>query len=153
MTRPSEPASLKKIVSPISRSNQLSLVPEIQMNFMSPSPIYAGILCRSCVTDFSWGDATYMSAYLRKGAHNRPKSNLINQRILLELLTGIWGNGYLEKQKLLKDSFITKAHYIVNDSSQKLKTWSTLHSLQQLSRLETPFQVAQLCEPLPHRLT
>lgn len=96
------------------------------------------------VTDFSWEDSTQMSAYLRKGAHDRPKSSLINQQILLELLTGIWRNGYLEEWKLLKDSFITKAHYSVNDSSQKLETRSTLYSLQQLSRLETPFQVAQL---------
>ena len=39
-----------------------------------------------------------------------PKPNLVNQWVLLWLLTGIWVSGYLQEQKWFKDNSITKAH-------------------------------------------
>lgn len=49
------------------------------------------------------------------------------QYVLLGLLTGMRVRGYLQRQKQLKSSAITKAHLKTGDCSQ---TWSTLHSLQ-----------------------
>lgn len=51
-----------------------------------------------------------------------PKSNLLKQCVLLGLLAGVWMKGYLQEQKLLKDSCITKTHSTMGDSSQKLKS-------------------------------
>lgn len=39
---------------------------------------------------------------------------------LLRLLIEIWVRGYLQVQKLLKDSLITNAHPSMGDNSQKL---------------------------------
>ena len=40
---------------------------------------------------------------------------------------------YLQKQKQLKDIYVTKVHLSMGDSSQRQKTWSTVHSLQEHS--------------------
>lgn len=56
-----------------------------------------------------------------------PKSNLVNQWALLELLTGIWMKGYLQEQKSLKDSWITKAQPNMADSSQ---SWGHEHTVE-----------------------
>lgn len=59
-----------------------------------------------------------------------------------EPITGIWVKGYLKKQKWL--SCITKAHPSIGDTSQKLGTWSSLHSLQSAYQVaKCPFQVTQ----------
>jgi hypothetical protein len=44
-------------------------------------------------------------------------------------VTGIWGRGYLQEQKWLKDSCITTAHPSTGHSSE-LGTWRSLSSLQ-----------------------
>ena len=50
--------------------------------------------------------------------------------IFLGLLTGVWMRGCLEEQERLKNnSYITKAHHSVGDSSQKLNL-EPLHSLK-----------------------
>ena len=52
---------------------------------------------------------------------------------------------YLQKQKQLKDIYVTKVHLSMGDSSQKQKTWNTVHSLQAAPQIEEfPFQVPQL---------
>jgi len=58
-------------------------------------------------------------------------------------VTGIWVRGYLEEQKLFKDSVSPKP-CSMGDGSQKLRTWSTLRSLQAAQHIgEQPFQVTQ----------
>lgn len=53
--------------------------------------------------------------------------------------------GYLQEQKWLKDSYMVKAHCSLGGSSQKLRVWSTVHSLQASQQVgEGPFQVTQL---------
>jgi hypothetical protein len=48
---------------------------------------------------------------------------------------------------VLKDSCITKVHPSLDDTSPKLGTWSSLHSLQTAQQVEEcPFQVPQLVE-------
>lgn len=59
---------------------------------------------------------------------------------------GLWVLlGYLQEQKWLKDSYMVKGHYSLGGSSQKLRVWSTVHSLQAAQQVgEGPFQVIQL---------
>jgi hypothetical protein len=47
------------------------------------------------------------------------------------------GEGLLQQQKLLKDSYITKAHPCMDNSSQKLGSWNTLKNYRQNNRLES----------------
>ena len=61
----------------------------------------------------------------------------MNQRVLLGLLTGIWVRGYLQEQKWLKDSCVTKAS--MGGSSQKLRSWSTLCSVQAIQQVQESF--------------
>lgn len=49
-----------------------------------------------------------------------PKSNLVNQWVLLSLLTAIQVRGFLQEQKWLKNIWITKAHSSISDNAQKL---------------------------------
>lgn len=52
---------------------------------------------------------------------------------------------YLQEQKTLKESCITKAQPSMRDGWQKLGTWSTLNSLQGTQQIrEWPFVAAQL---------
>lgn len=46
-----------------------------------------------------------------------PKSNLVNPSILLGLLTRVWVKDYLDEQKWLKGSCITKDHSRMSDCS------------------------------------
>ena len=74
-----------------------------------------------------------------------PKSNLASHWVLLELLTGVEMRGYLQEQKWLKDSWITKARLRTTDNSQKLRPWSILCSLEAPQQVvECPFQVTHL---------
>ena len=57
-------------------------------------------------------------------------SNLVKSWILLGLLAEMSVKACLPVQKWHKDNFIAKAHPNMIDSSQKLETWFTLHSLQ-----------------------
>lgn len=50
-----------------------------------------------------------------------PKSNTVNQLILLRILIGMWGRG---RQKWLTDKCITKAHPCMGESLPELGTWS-----------------------------
>lgn len=60
---------------------------------------------------------------------------------LLELLTGIWVKGYLQKLKCLKDSCHQKSHPSMGDNSQNLETWISGPSLQASQWVgECPFQ-------------
>lgn len=62
----------------------------------------------------------------------------------LKLLTGIWVRGYLQEQRL-EDRCVMKAHPSMGGSSQKLRTWSPLHSLQTAQQAgECPLQVPQV---------
>jgi hypothetical protein len=81
-----------------------------------------------------------------------PKSNLVNQWVLLGLLTGIRIGDYFLEQKQLKDSCITKAHPSMGDSSQKLGTWAYCPACRQL-KLKCPFQVPHWHKPFPDSLT
>lgn len=60
-----------------------------------------------------------------------PKSNLVNQCVLLVLLIRIWVKNYLLGQKQLRDSCITKANPSMGDSSRKLEhtAWPTGSSI------------------------
>ena len=82
---------------------------------------------------------------LRTDQSREAKSNLVNQRVVLRLLTGVRMRGYLQEQKWLKDSWITKARLRTTDNSQKLRPWSILCSLEAPQQVvECPFQVTHL---------
>lgn len=72
---------------------------------------------------FSW-EMQHMPIHRRRGTHDSriqiPKTNLMNQWVLLGLITGVWMRHHLQEQKWLKDSCITKATPPwVTDNSQK----------------------------------
>lgn len=78
---------------------------------------------------------------------NITKAQLGEPMSFIRVLTGIWVLGYLQEQKC-------KAHYSTGDSSQRLGTWSPLHSLQAAQQpggsfprdsCLNLFQAAQLC--------
>lgn len=76
-----------------------------------------------------------------------PKFNLVNQWDLLELHTGVWMRNYIQEQKWLKDICVIKAYPSKSDSSQKLRTWIILYSLQADQQVsECLFQASQLME-------
>lgn len=54
---------------------------------------------------------------------------LSEQWFLFELPTGMRVRGCLQDEKQLKDMCVFKAHSCIDDGSEKLKTWRTLHSL------------------------
>lgn len=57
----------------------------------------------------------------------------------------IYVRNYLQEQKRLPESLVTKAHSGTSDSSQKLETWSTLPNLKAAGQIgNSPFQVALL---------
>lgn len=63
-----------------------------------------------------------------------PKSSLLTQWVLVGLLTGIWVRSYLQEQKWLKDSCVTKA--TSGDGSQSWEPGAHWIACRQLSRLE-----------------
>lgn len=87
--------------------------------------------------NFSWRDAMLRLIPLDRELRTDkvrvpPKSNLMNQWLLLGFLTGIWVGSYIKEQEKLKSSCITKAH----SSITKLGTKSTLHSSQTAQQAE-----------------
>ena len=53
---------------------------------------------------------------------------------------------YLQWQKWLKDNAITKDHPSVNDSSQKLETWSSLYNLKASQQIDGSLFQASLLQ-------
>ena len=81
---------------------------------------------------YSWGDMyQHLFTSDRKLMQTKgwipPKFNSENQWILLVFLTEVCVRGYLQKQKWLKDSCISKALPCMGDNSQNLRTWNTAH--------------------------
>ena len=64
-------------------------------------------------------------------------SKLVDEWVLLGFLTGISVRGYLQEQKWLKDSCITKAHPSMGDSSQSWEPGAHCTACRQLNRLES----------------
>lgn len=65
-----------------------------------------------------------------------PKSDLVNQWVLLLLLRGMWVKGDRSRNNS-QSAVIIKAHPCMDGSSQKLKVWSTLPCLQATHWLES----------------
>lgn len=59
-----------------------------------------------------------------------PKSNLVNQWGLLELIIKMRKEGYLQEEKMTQQQFHHRAHFSMGDNSWKLKTWSPVNRLQ-----------------------
>ena len=69
-----------------------------------------------------------------------PKSNLVNQWVLLGSLTKTWERGFFQKQKWLKDSWIDKVHSSpMSDSSQRNKPGAHCITCGQLSKVGQHF--------------
>lgn len=92
---------------------------------------------RRCITkqNYSWGDATQsysteIGSPQKNKVQIQPKSHLMNQWVYLGLFMGIWVKSYLQEQKTLNESCVSKAHPSTGDSPQKLTARSTLCSLQ-----------------------
>lgn len=80
------------------------------------------VKARSKVNSTQWGP--------NEGLNSRHcQSHLGEPMSFLGLFTGVWASGYLLEQKWLKDSCLSKGHFSMGDSSQKLEAWSTLDSL------------------------
>lgn len=99
----------------------------------------------SCSHNSVWQNWGYIHVFTSnreptREQHLTPlKFTLVSRWVWLGLLTGIWVEGCSQEQKRLKDSRTTKAHTNMNDSWQKLRTWSTLYRLQAAYSLKSIF--------------
>ena len=71
-------------------------------------------------------------------------SKLVDEWVLLGFLTGISVRGYLQEQKWLKDSCITKAHPSMGDSSQSWEPGAHCTACRQPHRLGSVFPGASV---------
>lgn len=124
---------------------------QIELDELENKEQKAGWIGRYCLIQlFLWRCNTHV-IHPRERTHARPKYSATNiqfdeQRVLSELCTREygWGFTYMSRNDS-KDSYITKAHLITCESSQKTGTWSILHSLQAAQHVrDCPFQGPQL---------
>lgn len=111
-------------------------------------------ICLVLRQNIFWGDITHTFTSPKIGNPQQtktwipPKSNLVNQCVLLGLPTGKWAS-YLEEQKWLKDSYITKAHLSMAHSSGSWEPGAHCTGCRKFSVGSVPSRCLSLAKPLP----